>query len=109
MTSDANQSAYEEDENLDVPNRRSSVSRYSSRRKGERADKHLRHQDGYSTTEAAGGFKNESDFEYDTGRSKLYKASGDPTDVGAANEYKPPMKPFATTNINEEESKEGNS
>ena len=119
MTSDNGTSAYGEDENLDVPQRKRSHSRYSSRHKNSRrADRHSRYnnQDGYSTTSAAGGFRNESEFDDEAANSSTYgfyqgnadlhqnrkaemdadKAGNNPQSARQENsavyEYKPPMK-----------------
>ena len=139
MTSDNGASAYGEDENLDVPQRKRSHSRYSSRHKNSRrADKNSRYniQDGYSTTSAAGGFRNESEFDDEVANSSTYgfyqgnadlqqnkkaeEMDADQTvnnpqsarqeNNSAAYEYKPPMKQQTSNTINEggptEETKE---
>ena len=130
MTSDNCASAFEEDEKLDIPTRKRSLSRYSSRHKNRKVDKNSRHHnfDGYSTT-SANGQKNESDFEEEVANNSthgFYQGNDDqqqnrmnnlaeqtadltrnnPKDMSQkqpVQEYKPPMKPQASINNKDEE------
>ena len=82
MTSDNCASAFEDDEKIDVPTRKRSQSRYSSRRKNRK--------DGYSTNQNESEFENSSTYGFYQGNGQLENKN-----VGqreAASQYKPPIK-----------------
>lgn len=84
MLSDNCTSAFEDEGKLDIPQRKRSHSRYSSRHKNNRSDKLSRHQDGYSTASMA-GLRNESEFEDDMVNNCTH---------GLYMQYRPPTRPL---------------